>query len=221
MKIHVNSVELFYTVSGQGEPIIFLHGNGQDHTVFKALSKKMSGEYTVYAIDNRDHGQSSRVKFLDYHSKMEDVAAFIEQLELQKPIVYGFSDGGIIGLLLAIYYPDKLSKLIISGANTYPDGIRRSTLLLIKAGFFFTRSKKLKMMLTQPNITNAQLNTIVIPTLVLAGKHDIIKEEHTRNIAANIPDSELRILKDESHTSYVFDFGSEKLYSLIKAFIDV
>jgi len=219
MKIHVNSVELFYTVSGQGEPIIFLHGNGQDHTVFKALSKKMSGEYTVYAIDNRDHGQSSRVKFLDYHSKMEDVAAFIEQLELQKPIVYGFSDGGIIGLLLAIYYPDKLSKLIISGANTYPDGIRRSTLLLIKAGFFFTRSKKLKMMLTQPNITNAQLNTIVIPTLVLAGKHDIIKEEHTRNIAANIPDSELKILKDESHTSYVFDFGSEKLYSLIKAFI--
>jgi len=219
VKIHVNSVELFYNVSGQGEPIILLHGNGQDHTVFKSITKKLSADFTVYGIDSRDHGQSSRVKFLDYHSKMEDVAAFIEQLGLDKPIVYGFSDGGIIGLLLAIYYPDRLSKLIISGANTYPDGIKRSSLLLVKTVFFFTRSKKLKLMLTQPNITNAQLNTITVPTLVLAGKRDLIKEEHTRNIAANIPNCELRILSGESHTSYVFDSDSEKLYDIIKVFI--
>lgn len=218
MKINVNSIELFYNKNGQGDPVILLHGNGQDHRIFRKITKRLSDKYTVYALDSRDHGRSSRVKSLDYISKMEDVAEFIQKLELKKPILYGFSDGGIIGLLLAARHPDILKKLIISGANTHPDEIKRFTFNMIKAGYFFTRNKKLKMMLTQPNITAEELNKILVPTLVLAGHHDIIKEENTRFIAENIPGSELRILKGENHTSYVLN--NEKLYEIIKTFIE-
>ena len=217
MKISVNGIELFYNKNGKGPPIILLHGNSQDHRIFRTITKRLSGEYTVYALDSRDHGRSSKVKTLSYQSKMEDVARFINKLEIKKPILYGFSDGGIIGLLLAIHHPDVLKKLIISGANTSPDGIKGFAFTLIKAGYFFTRNRKLKLMLTQPDISDAQLNTIVTPTLVLAGHHDVIKEEHTVNIAKNIQGSELRILKGENHTSYVLD--NEKLYDTIKAFI--
>ena len=217
MKIKVNGVELYYKQSGQGAPIILLHGNGEDHSIFRILIKKLSDNYTVYAIDSRDHGRSSRVKILSYQSKMEDVARFINKLEIKKPILYGFSDGGIIGLLLAIRHPDVLKKLIISGANTNPDGIKGFAFILIKAGYFFTRNRKLKLMLSQPDISDAQLKTIVTPTMVLAGHHDVIKEEHTVNIAKNIQGSELRILKGENHTSYVLD--NEKLYDTIKSFI--
>jgi len=217
MKISVNGIELFYKKSGQGYPIILLHGSGQDHRIFNTMTKKLSGNYTVYAIDSRDHGQSSKVESLDYRSKMEDVAEFIRKLDIDKPILFGFSDGGIIGLLLAIKHPKMLCTLIISGANTNPDGIKKSFFTLMKLGHLLTGSKRLNLMMTQPNITKDELNAIVTPTLVLAGRHDIIKDDHTRYIAANIPGSELQILKGEGHSSYVTD--SSKLFEIIKEFV--
>ena len=217
MRINVKGIELFYNMSGNGSPIVLLHGNGQDHTIFRLLIKKLSAGYTVYATDSRDHGKSSKVKRLDYMSIMEDTAEFIRVLEIHKPVIYGFSDGGIIGLLLAIYHPDLLSKLIISGANTNPDGVKGFFVFLMRISYFFTRSNKIKLMLTQPDISDDELNTIKTPTLVLAGQHDFIKEKHTFSMAKNIPGSVLKILKGESHTSYVLN--STKIYDIIMAFL--
>ena len=147
----------------------------------------------------------------------EDVAAFIVEMKLQNPMLYGFSDGGIIGLLLAIKYPALLSKLIISGANTHPNGTKTWFLLLVKFIYFFTRGERFKMVLTQPNITDAELQTIITPTLILAGSKDVVKDEHTRSIAGNIRGSILNVLNGESHASYAVH--SSKLYEIIKAFI--
>jgi len=217
VRINVRGIELYYKVSGNGPPVILLHGNSQDHTIFHVLIEKLSPDYTVYALDSRDHGKSSKVKRLDYMEKMEDVVEFMSILEIKKPILYGFSDGGIIGLLLAIYHPDLLSKLIISGANTNPDGIKRINLLLLKILYFFTRNKKIYLMITEPDISESDLNTISVPTLILAGHNDFIKEEHTKALAENIRDSKLQILEGESHASYVV--GSSKIYNIIKEFL--
>jgi pimeloyl-ACP methyl ester carboxylesterase len=149
----------------------------------------------------------------------EDVAAFLRELAIEKPVLYGFSDGGIIGLLLAINYPEKLAKLIISGANVHPGGIKTIYRDLMKVGYFFTRSQKYKLMLTQPHISEVDLGNIVTPTLVLAGSRDIIKDEHTKTIARNIRGSELKILEGESHTSYVIH--SAKLFKIIQPFLGV
>ena len=217
MVVNVNGVELYYEKTGHGRPIILLHGNGESHAIFDVLIKQLSPNYTVYAIDSRDHGKSGKVKSLDYRDMMEDIAAFIRELEIECPILYGFSDGGIIGILLAIKYPWSISKLIISGANTRPDGLKEITALLMKITYFFTRSRKYKLMLTQPNITGAELNTITTPTLVLAGSKDIVKDGHTKSIAENIPGSVLRIVEGENHASYVVH--SEKLYGTIAPFL--
>jgi pimeloyl-ACP methyl ester carboxylesterase len=88
----------------------------------------------------------------------------------------------------------------------------------MKIGYFFTRSNKLKLMLTQPDIPEEDLFTITTPTLVLAGRHDVIKESHTKLIASSISGSVLKILPGESHTSYVLH--NEKLYGIIKSFIE-
>jgi len=218
MMVHVNNIDIWYKVSGQGSPIVLLHGNGQDHHFFRKLKRKLSESYTVYAPDSRDHGKSGKVKYLDYMSNMEDIAEFIKVLDIKNPILYGFSDGGIVGLLLAIHHPHLIRKLIVSGANTNPDGIRRAPLALIKLAYLFTSSIKLQMMLTQPNITNEELNTIKIPTLVLAGYHDVIRSEHTLELAKNIPGSELKLLKGEGHASYVSK--TNKIYSIIVSFIE-
>lgn len=218
MLLRVNGIELFYEKTGQGRPILLLHGNGESHKIFMALLQKLSDRYTVYAIDSRGHGKSSKVKRLDYDSMVEDIAGFIRTLNIEKPIIYGFSDGGILGILIAIRYPDLLSKLIISGANTCPEGIKKTTLRTFRLIYSITRSPKIHMMLTQPDIKDEDLNKITVKTLVLAGSKDCIDEKHTIHMAESIPNSTLRILEGESHESYVLD--NNKLYEIIMPFLE-
>ncbi len=214
---HVNGIDLWYEKTGDGAPIILLHGNGESHKIFSVLTKQLSVSHTVYALDSRDHGQSSKTRDLSYELMTEDTAQFIQALQLEKPVLYGFSDGGIIGLMLASKYPDILSRLVVSGANTRPEGTRNGWRRLFQAIYFITRDRKYHLMLTQPHISAQDLGRIKIPVLVLAGENDMIKEADTRFIAAGITESTLKILEKESHMSYVIN--SPKLYPVIKSFL--
>jgi len=217
MYIDINGIKLFYEQTGIGEPIILLHGNGQDHEIFDKLIAQLSKNFTVYSLDNRSHGKSSKVKELSYDDMTEDVVKFIQALKIEKPILLGFSDGGIIGMLLAIKYPHILSKMVIIGANLNPGGIKEHIRLLIKFTYTFTRSSKFKLMITQPDISTTELEKIMIPTLILAGENDFIKEEHTKTIAHSISCSKLKIVEKENHTSFVVH--SPKLYEIVKSFL--
>lgn len=199
----VNGIKLFYEVRGAGKPIILLHGNGLTHNIFNRLIKPLSGQFTVYAVDSRGHGKSSKVNEFNYSDMAEDVIEFIDTFALRNVTLYGFSDGGIISLLVASKAPELIDKLIVSGANTSPDGTKEGWLRLFRAIYGLTKNNKYKMMLEQPNISNEQLAKITADTLVLAGQFDLIREEHTRNIVSHIPNSTLTILKGESHGSYI------------------
>lgn len=203
MYLKVNGVNLYYDQTGQGEPLVLLHGNGEDHRIFDELVRELSHRFTVYRLDSRGHGKSERVKTIFYDRMAEDTAAFIRELGLERPALYGFSDGGITGLLLAIRYPELLSKLAVSGANLCPEGLKGRCLTLFRISGFFTRSPLTRMMLTEPHIPLNELERVAVPVLVLAGARDIVREAHTREIAAHIPNSRLEILAHETHSSYV------------------
>jgi pimeloyl-ACP methyl ester carboxylesterase len=215
----VNGITLYYEKSGQGRPIILLHGNGENHKIFDVLIPELSKNHTVYAIDSRGHGKSTKVKTLDYYSMAEDIAGFIKTLSIEKPILYGFSDGGILGLIIAFRYPQLLSKLIVSGANIRPEGVKLKYIKSFRLIYFITRSSKYRLMLTQPDIKDEDLKKITVVTYVLAGSDDMIEEIHTRHIAECIPKSTLKILDGEDHMSYVTH--SPKLYGIIKPFLEV
>ncbi len=217
MNINVNDVNLYYEVLGNGTPIILVHGNSETHQIFDVLISKLKDNYKVYAIDSRCHGKSEKSEKISYDLMAEDMIEFINKLKIDKPIFYGFSDGGIIGLLIAIKQPKLLSKLIVSGANLNPDGMSKSMLIMSKIGYFFTRNKLFRMMIKEPNITIKDLEKIDIPTYILAGEKDVIREEHTRLIADNIKNSKLEIIPKENHSSYIVH--SEKIYDIIKKYI--
>jgi len=217
MKIKVNDIELYYEKYGTGKPIILIHGNQESHEIFDKLIEKLKSNYEVFAIDSRCHGKSENPKEISYNLMCDDIINFIKELNIEKPILYGFSDGGIIGLLVAIKEHDLLSNLIISGVNITPDVFNTFDLLLTKLFYFFTRSKYIKMMLDEPNITIEDLKKITIPVHVLAGEKDIIKLEHTKLIANNIKNSTLEIINNENHGSYIIH--SDKLYEIIKKYI--
>ncbi len=217
MYIHINRQILFYEKTGEGPPLLLLHGNGEDHTIFDALIPLLSKAYTIYAIDSRGHGASNPTEEYSYLGMTEDIAQLIAALEIRSPILFGFSDGGIIGLLLALRYPGLISRMIISGANLNPRGMKRTFLHKIKQHYKKSGSPLDRMMLEEPNIRPVVLAKIHIPVLVLAGEHDIIKSTHTKLIAEKLPYSQLIIIPGEDHGSYIIH--SDKLYPYIHDFI--
>lgn len=214
MIIRLNNIELFYEKTGSGPPLILLHGNGEDHFIFDEIAARLSEKFTVYCLDTRGHGKSSRVNSFHYEDMADDVVFFIEMLHLQKPALYGFSDGGIVGLLIACTHPKLLSFMVISGANIDPLGLKSLPFLGFKLLHFFNRDPKLKLLLTEPSITEKELSRIIIPVYVTAGSRDLIKEEHTKRIARAIPGSTLKLFPGESHSSYVVH--STKLLQVIE-----
>lgn len=218
MEVLVNNVKLYYEEYGVGKPIILLHGNQETHEIFDKLIDRLKTNYKVYAIDSRCHGKSENPVDISYDLMCDDIVEFIKKLNINKPLLYGFSDGGIIGLLIAIKEPMLLSKLIISGANTTPDILSIPFKLFTNLIYFFTRSKYIKMMLNEPNIKTEELKSIRIPVHVLAGEKDIVKYEHTKYIADNIENSTLEIIKKENHGSYIVH--SEKIYEIVKNYLN-
>lgn len=203
MFVEVNGIQLYYETSGEGKPLILLHGNGEDHTIFDKLIEPLSKRYRIYAIDSRNHGRSGRAGSHSYEQMADDVIRFCEALSIHKPRLYGFSDGGIIGLLVAANKPGLLCDLTVSGANLSPKGLKKWYRLLCKVGYFFTRRERVKMMLTQPHITADMLARITVPVHVMAGERDVIRLSHTKRIAQSIRNATATILKGEGHASYV------------------
>lgn len=209
--------EIYYEKYGNGKPLILVHGNKEDHTIFNKLTAALKSHFSIYALDSRNHGKSENTDELHYHDMADDILRFIDELQLDRPCFYGFSDGGIIGLLCCIKRRDAFEKMVISGANITTKGLKPIVRLSSKISYLFSRDKRTKMMLTEPDITAAELRRIKCPTLVLAGEFDIICEKETRQIADSIPNSTLKIIKGKGHGDYVVN--SDYLKDIIKNYI--
>ena len=205
MLIRVNGINLFYESIGQGQPLILLHGNDEDHHIFDHLANEMKDLFTVYQIDSRGHGQSTKGCLLTYQLMASDIIAVIKQLNIVNPIIYGFSDGGIVSLLLAAQNQINLKKIIISGVNIHPFGIDYHTYLKYLIEYLKHGSKTIKMMLSQPHIRKNELHKIRIPVIMTVGENDVIRKKHTLYIHKHIKGSVLKIIYDHNHQSYVMD----------------
>lgn len=213
----VNGIDLYYEVKGKGAPLILVHGNSEDHTIFDIAVEKLSENFTCYLLDSRGHGESTKTQTLNYCDMAEDVVEFTKELHLENCSYYGFSDGGIIGLIVASKYPDLFKNLIVSGANTNPRGIRRWIYYIFKILNFFCPTCRYKMLLEQPNIADIELNRIKSRTMVLAGDRDLVLPAHTKHLASQIPGASLKIIEGESHGSYIVH--REKIAQIITDFL--
>jgi len=201
MFITVNGIRLYYEKHGEGRPLVMLHGNGEDSTIFDRAWPILEKGFCCYLVDSRSHGQSEEGE-LHYETMARDMFCFLEMLDLRDVIFYGFSDGGIVGLLTAAQ-TDRISTLIVSGANLSPMGVSFWT--RTKTWFSWLRSgdEKLRLMMDEPHITDDILAGIRANTLVLAGSSDLVDEKETRHIAEMIQGAELQILEGEDHGSYI------------------
>ena len=212
----VNGINLYYEIRGHGRPLILLHGNGEDHSIFNEAADVLSKSFTCYLVDSRGHGKSTPGKEYHYADMADDMIAFMEDLDLNDTVFYGFSDGGIIGILASMK-TDRITDLITSGANLTPEGVDDKLRFLIRAMYFFIRDGKLKLMLEEPHITKEDLSKIKTRTLVLAGSKDVVKKSETVQIAEGIPNAAMQILDGEGHGSYIVH--SRKIADLISGWL--
>ena len=217
MKINVNNITLNYIQEGQGDPLILLHGNGEDLQIFDKLISKLKKQFTVYAIDSRNHGSSTRTEDFSYETMAEDIHQFIEKLELKHLSVIGFSDGAIISLLLTLKYPQTFKKMVLLGVNLKPSDFKLDIYNSIAEEYEKTQDPLFKMMLEQPNIELDDLKEINTPTLVIGAEDDLYNEDSFQNIADTMPDAELKIMQGHDHGSYVIN--SDVLYPYLKEFL--
>lgn len=209
----INGIRIFYEKTGDGVPLILVHGNGENHKIFQEAVTVLCHHFTIYVLDLRGHGRSSSIQEYHYDDMVCDMECFIQELGIEKPLFYGFSDGGIIGLLLALRNPGLLSGLIVSGANLHPRGLKWLSRCCIRLSYYLKRDGKTKMMLTEPDIPLKELERIEIPVLVTAGSRDLIHKKHTRLIAEHIRNSECMLVQGETHGSYIIN--TEKIAEII------
>lgn len=201
----VNGQELFYVTRGpvDGKPVLLIHGNGGSHKSLRTQAMQLArAGYRVYSPDSRGQGVNAPLSEYHYADMAEDMYLFVKEvIKEQKVAVYGWSDGGIIALMMEMAHPGFCGPMAVSGANLTPDcgpGFEEFKAWILSEG-----TPIALMMLEEPDIKQEELAVIQCPVLVTAGDKDLISVEHTQMIADGIPDSELVIFKNATHSSYI------------------
>lgn len=222
----IDSVKLYYEITGEGEPLLLLHGGlgGSEH--FSKVSPLLAESFKVITVDRRGHGRSSdNGEPYHYATMADEMAAFLEYLQIDAVDMLGFSDGGVVGLHLASTYPHKVKHLAAVGANFKVDGMTDETIAFmrtqmtpenlgtvfpeIERGYraanpqpdnfpaFVARSNALWM--RDPYLTEAQMTAIQAPVLLIVGENDAIRIEHVFEMRDLVGGSQMCVLPGATH----------------------
>lgn len=238
-KAPVNGIELYYAVYGSGPPVLLIHGGLGYADIWSSQIADLSKDHTVIVADSRGHGRSTRnAEPYSYDLMSSDYLALLDYLKIDKVALVGWSDGGIIGLDIAIHHPERLTKLFAQAANSKVEGVIPTVMenktfagYIEKAGKVYEKISPTPgeynafveqigaMWASQPNWSDDDLKKITTPTAIVLGDHDeAISREHTDYLARTIPGAELVILKDASHFAMLQD--PEGYNKAVRDFID-
>lgn len=224
--VELNGVPIFFSQFGDGPHVLMLHGGLANSNYWGHQIRALAPDFLVTVMDTRGHGRSPVTSDqFSYALFARDAAALMKHLGITKTIVVGWSDGAITGIQLALVRPDLVSGLFAFGANTNLQGLiaggartrvfqqfsercsREYRALSPRPEKWPTLTSGLSAMWrSQPTFTKAQLSSIKVPVAVADGEHDeIIRAEHTRKMAADIPGAELVIMDKVSHFALLQD----------------
>lgn len=218
----VNSLNMYFEAHGEGAPLLLLHGGSGTAEYFSEAVPYFADQFRVIVVELMGHGRTGDDvdRSFHYHDMAEDVVEFMRVLGIESASILGYSDGGIVGLDMAIHHPDLVSKLAVTGANSRVDGytaeaqesartfvadeapVSEAYARLSPDGadhwpVFLGRLQR--MWVVEPSFTAAQLRSIGIPTLLIVGDADIVTPEHAVEMFRTIPGAQLCVVPNAGH----------------------
>jgi pimeloyl-ACP methyl ester carboxylesterase len=216
----VNGLEMFYETHGDGAPLLLLHG-GMASTPEKWIPF-FAAHFRVIAPEQMGQGRTADLvnRPFHYHDMAEDTVELMRQLGTESASVVGYSDGGIVGLDMAIHHPERVTKLAVTGANSRVDGYTEENQEFLRgfdpetelvwddyaqhspdgADHWPVVLGRLKLMWSvEPGFTNEELGSIEASTLLIIGDRDIVTTEHAVEMFRAIPRAQLCVAPNAEH----------------------
>ncbi|MBL7253088.1 alpha/beta hydrolase [Actinoplanes sp. LDG1-01] len=220
--MRIGDADLYSEIAGAGDPVLLLHGGFCSLESLRPQSDALVPDHRVYAFERPGHGRSADLDGeYDYQRMVADTLAYLDAVGLESAHVVGYSDGAIIGLLLALDHPERVRSLVAISANLDPSAFEDTAGALsamepeprpdVERMHYERLSpdgperadvvlgKLFRLWTTEPHIKPADLARIAAPTLVMAADRDTIVPGHSLLIAASIPGAQLCIVPGTSH----------------------
>lgn len=218
----VNGLHMYYEIYGAGPPLLSLHGGAGSINPESELIPFLAAHFQVIAMEQMGHGRTANAmdREFHYHDMAEDTVELMRQLGIESASVFGYSDGGIIGLDMAIHHPERVTRLVVTGANSRVDGYTAETQAAARTmnpdeepvpddyaqrspdgpghwPIFLGRLQQ--MWLVEPSLTREELQSIKAPTLIIVGDRDVVTPEHAVEMFRTIPDAQLCVVPNAGH----------------------
>lgn len=216
----VNGLNMYYEVHGDGPPLLLLHGGcGSIPTKWIPY---FSPQFQVIAMEQMGHGRTAdcAARPFHYHDMAEDTVELLRQLGIASAVVVGYSDGGIIGLDIAIHHPECVTKLALTGVNSRTDGYTEENQNWTRsfnpanepiseaygrlspdgvAHWPIVLGRLQRMWIAEPNFAREEMLRIKAPTLIIIGDGDIVTPEHAVEMFRTIPGAQLCVVPYARH----------------------
>ena len=225
-RVCLNGVRIYYETFGSGSPVLVLHGGKARLEAMHNQIVALASDHLVVAPDSRGHGRSTDGPGpLHYDDMAADMIGLMDRVHVARADVVGWSDGGIIGLDMPMRHPDRVSRLVVIGANYDVRALKGSAdtpasrldpmaavhgiyhrLQLLASSHQRARDESVvRLWRTEPHFALADLARIRCPVLVIAGENDVIRPEHTDALARAIPGARAFIVRGADHMALLRD----------------
>jgi pimeloyl-ACP methyl ester carboxylesterase len=202
-RVEVNGMQVYYEVSGSGDPLVVLHGAYMNIPSMGAIIPKLAETHKVYAFEFQGHGRTTDIdRPITYPALADDAAAFMDAVGVQKADVFGYSMGAAAGLQLAIRHPDKVNKLVAASVAYDAQGwqpafrefIPQMTVEMFVGMPVFAEAyrklaanpdgfpelvRKLIALEKEPMAWEAEVKALKTPVLIITGDADVATLEHS------------------------------------------
>jgi pimeloyl-ACP methyl ester carboxylesterase len=234
---------IHYVSYGQGDPVLLLHGGLSNKlSWFSQIPWLVAAGRRVVLIDTRGHGDSTPGNSkLSYQVFAEDTLQVLDRLGIQRTDIVGWSDGGIIALLLGLKAPQRVGRIVAISANFQPSGLIPESNRVQDQSLNITPNKitgwlrswwsgagerhaaleaEIKeLWRTAPQLDPFDLHVITAPTLVIVGENDIIELSHSSELAERLANGKLEIVPGASHAAPVTH--ARQINQLIASFLGI
>lgn len=247
-RVEVNGMQMYYEVSGEGDPLVVLHGAYMNIPSMGAIIPRLARTHKVYALELQGHGRTTDIdRPITYPNLADDVAAFMNAVDLKKADVFGYSMGAAAGLQLAIRHPEKVNRLIAASVAYDAEGWQPEFKAFIPqmsvemfVGMPFAQAyrnlaadpngfpalvKKLIALEHEPMAWEADVRALRAPVLIISGDADVATLDHSvamfrllgGGVMGDMGKPLPAVLPATSHTAVITQ--PDLLYSFIEPFL--